>query len=231
MTNSRFNDSNLPLPQGLIVSCQAPTESPLHHPEAIAAMAQASINQGAVAVRIDTPSHIQAVRQRITQPIIGLWKQQLPGFDVYITPRFSDAEAIAQAGADIIAIDATLRKRPAGETLATLINRIHNQLGKAVMADVDTIEAAKLAVKSGADFVATTLYGYTEQTKTAFTPGFDLLTQIVKNLEVPAICEGGIASPQMAKKAINLGAYAVVVGTDITGIDSKVKAYKMEMSY
>lgn len=224
------NYPNLPLSQGLIVSCQAPTDSPLHHPEAIAAMAQASVNQGAVGVRIDTPSHIQAVRQRITQPIIGLWKQQLPEFEIYITPRFSDAEAIAKAGADIIAIDATLRKRPAGENLATLISRIHHQLGKAVMADVDTIEAAQLAVEVGADFVATTLYGYTEQTKTVSPPGFDLLNQIVKRLEIPAICEGGIASPQMAKKAINLGAYAVVVGTDITGIDHKVKAYQIEIS-
>lgn len=219
------------LPQGLIVSCQAPTDSPLHHPEVIAAIAQASINQGAVGVRIDTPLHIQAVRQRITQPIIGLWKQQLPGFEVYITPRFSDAEAIAQAGADIIAVDATLRKRPPGETLKTLIIRIHNELGKAVMADVDTIEAAQLAVEAGADFVATTMYSYTEQTKTASPPGFELLKEIVENLEIPAICEGGIASPKMAKKAIDLGAYAVVVGTDITGIDSKVRSYQIEMSY
>ena len=230
MTNYPLTHGNLRLPQGLIVSCQAPWDSPLHHPEVIAAMAQASVNQGAVGVRIDTPSHIQAVRQRITQPIIGLWKQQLPGFEIYITPRFSDAEAIAKAGADIIAIDATLRKRPEGENLVTLINRIHQELGKAVMADVDTIEAAKLAVEAGTDFVATTLYGYTEQTKTASPPGFQLLTQIIQNSEIPAICEGGISSPQMAKKAINLGAYAVVVGTDITGIDNKVKAYKMEIS-
>ena len=222
--------SELSLPQGLIVSCQAPTDSPLHDPEVIAAMAQASIKQGAVAVRIDTPSHIQAVRQRITQPIIGLWKQQIPGFAVYITPRFSDAEAIAKAGADIIAIDATVRERPDGETLATLIKRIHNELGKPVMADVDTIEAAQIAAAANADLLATTLYGYTEQTKTGFPPGFQLLQQMVENLSVPVILEGGIAAPKMAKKAINLGAYAVVVGTDITGIDSKVKAYKIEIS-
>jgi len=218
---------NLLLPKGLIVSCQAPTNSPLHHPEVIAAMAQASINQGAVGVRIDTPSHIRAVRQRITQPIIGLWKQQIPGFEVYITPRFSDAEAIAQVGADVIAIDATLRKRPEGATLGTLIDFIHNELGKPVMADVDTIEAAKVAAAAGSDFIGTTLYGYTEETKTESPPGFELLKQMVESLGVPAICEGGIATPAMAKKAINLGAYAVVVGTDITGIDSKVKAYRL----
>ena len=226
MTNKH---SNLLLPKGLIVSCQAPTNSPLNHPEVIAAMAQASINQGAVGVRIDNPSNIWAVRQRITQPIIGLWKQQIRGFEVYITPRCSDAEAIAQVEADIIAIDATLRKRPEGETLTTLINFIHNELGKQVMADVDTIEVAKVAAVAGADFIATTLYGYTQETKTESPPGFELLKQIVENLAAPAICEGGIASPAMAKKALNLGAYAVVVGTDITGIDSKVKAYSTEL--
>ena len=228
MTNK---DPNLLLPKGLIVSCQAPTDSPLYHPEVIAAMAQASILQGAVGVRINTPSHILAVRQRITQPIIGLWKQQIPGFEVYITPRFSDAKAIAEVGADIIAIDATLRKRPEGATLATLINFIHNEVGKPVMADVDTMEVAKVAVAAGADFIATTLYGYTQETKTESPPGFELLKQMVDNLTVPAICEGGIVSPAMAKKAIDLGAYAVVVGTDITGIDSKVKAYRTHLGY
>jgi N-acylglucosamine-6-phosphate 2-epimerase len=115
-------------------------------------MAQAAINQGAVGVRIDTPDHIKAVRQQSpTAPIIGLWKQQLPGFEVYITPQFHHAEAIASAGADIIAIDATLRDRPEGETVDTLIARIHDELGKLVMADVDTIESAIAAAAAGAD--------------------------------------------------------------------------------
>ena len=230
---------------GLIVSCQAPIDSPLHDPLVIAAMAQASVNQGAVAVRIDTPAHVEAVRRQCpTTPIIGLWKQQLPGFDVYITPQFHHAEAIASAGADIIAIDATLRQRPGGETVETLIARIHDELGKLVMADVDTIESAICATqqrcalkaprnayaiasqKAGADIIGTTLYGYTAQTQHLSPPGFDLLTQIVEQLDVPVICEGGIASPQMAQEALKRGAYAVVVGTAITGIDLQVKAYQ-----
>jgi N-acylglucosamine-6-phosphate 2-epimerase len=190
-------------------------------------MAQAAINQGAVGVRIDTPDHIKAVRQQSpTAPIIGLWKQQLPGFEVYITPQFHHAEAIASAGADIIAIDATLRDRPEGERVDTLIARIHDELGKPVMADVDTIESAIAAAAAGADLVGTTLYGYTAQTKHLSPPGFDLLTQLVEQLDIPAICEGGIASPQMGQEALKLGAYAVVVGTAITGIDLQVKAYQ-----
>ncbi|MEP0856282.1 N-acetylmannosamine-6-phosphate 2-epimerase [Trichocoleus sp. DQ-U1] len=214
------------LSQGLIVSCQAPVDSPLHEPSVIAAIAQAAILNGAVGVRIDTPAHVKAVRERVKAPIIGLWKQQIPGYEVYITPQFEHAEAIAQAGADIIAIDATLRDRPDAETVETLITRIHDELGKPVMADVDTIESAIAAAAAGADIVGTTLYGYTAQTKNLAPPGFDLLAQIVEQLSVPAICEGGIASPQQAKHALELGAYAVVVGTAITGIDYNVKVYR-----
>jgi len=213
------------LPKGLIVSCQAPVNSPLHDPYIIAAMAKAAVNNGAVAVRIDTPSHIQAVRQKVQVPIIGLWKQVITGSDVYITPQFHHAVAVAAAGADIIAIDATTRNRPGDEKLADIITLIHQQLNKPVMADVDTYEAAQLAVNAGADIVGTTLFGYTAQTKNFSPPGWELLTQIIENLNTFVICEGGISSPQMAKKALDLGANAVVVGGAITGIDLLVKAY------
>ena len=212
----------------LIVSCQAPVESPLHEPTVIAAMAQAAVNNGAVGVRIDTPAHIVAVKEKVKVPIIGLWKQVVSGYDVYITPQFHHAAAVAKAGADIIAIDVTTRNRPKGETVADIIARIH-QLGKTVMADVDTIEAAKAAVAAGADIVGTTLFGYTASTKHLSPPGWELLIQMVQQLDVPAICEGGISSPQMARRAIDLGAHAVVVGTAITGIDYFVRGYVKEL--
>jgi N-acylglucosamine-6-phosphate 2-epimerase len=212
--------------KGLVVSCQAPADSPLNDPDVIAAMARAAMNQGAVGVRIDTPEHLLAVRRRCpVAPTIGLWKQSVPGSEVYITPQFLHAEAIALAGADMIAIDATLRERPGGETVEGLIARIHKELDKPVMADVDSLESAIAAVKAGADLVATTLYGYTRQTQHLSPPSFDLLGQLVEQLAVPVICEGGIASPQMAQEALKRGAYAVVVGTAITGIDAQVKAY------
>ncbi len=216
--------------RGLVVSCQAPIDSPLHEPTVIAAMAQAAVNQGAVGVRIDTPTHVAAVRSRLDQPIIGLWKQQIPGFDVYITPEFYHAAKIAEAGADVIAIDATFRDRPNGATVAALIARIHTELNKPVMADVDSLEAAIAAVAAGADCVGTTLYGYTAETQHLSPPGFDLLTQMVKTLKIPVICEGGIASPEMARRAIELGATTVVVGTAITGIDLQVKAYRSALT-
>lgn len=217
------------LHHGLIVSCQAPVDSPLYEPNIIAAIAQAAVNNGAVGVRIDTPAHISAVRDRLKVPIFGLWKQVIADSDVYITPQFHHASAVAKAGADIIAIDATIRNRPGGETVNDIITRIHQELGKLVMADVDTIEAADAAVKAGADIVGTTLFGYTGATKHLSPPGWELLKQMVK-LDIPAICEGGISSPEMARQALDLGAYAVVVGTAITGIDYLVKAYIKQLT-
>lgn len=208
---------------GLIVSCQAPPESPLAQPAMISAMAIAALRQGAVGLRINTPAHIQAVRQQTQGPIIGLWKQVLPGYPVYITPRFADAAAVALAGADVIALDATGRSRP--EPLKPLIDRIHTELEKPVMADIDTLESAEEAVAAGADWIGTTLYGYTAATEGCSPPGWELLEALVQTLTVPVLCEGGIASPQMAQKALDMGAFAVVVGTDITGIDLKVQAY------
>ena len=215
------------IPQSsLIVSCQSPIDSPLHDPKIIAAMAKAAINQGAKGVRIDTPDHVDEVRQQLpNSPIIGLWKRNYPGYDVYITPCFDDAVKIAEAGADIIAIDATIRERPQGEIIANLITRIHQELGLLVMADVDTIESAIAAEKAGADLVGTTLYGYTKETENLSPPGYDLLQEMVKKLKVPVICEGRISTPEEAKKALEYGAYSVVVGTAITGIDLKVKAF------
>ncbi|MEL6397975.1 MAG: N-acetylmannosamine-6-phosphate 2-epimerase [Cyanobacteria bacterium J06607_6] len=215
---------------GLIVSCQAPANSPLHQPEMIAAMAEAAVLQGAVGVRIDSPAHIAAVRERVSVPIIGLWKQVIAGSDVYITPQYCHAEAVAQAGADIIAIDATLRPRPEGETLAPLIERIRTDLQKPVMADVDTVASATAAVTAGADLLGTTLYGYTSATADLTPPGFDLLADLVKRLPTPCLCEGGIATPAAARQAIALGSHAVVVGTAITGIDLLVQQYCQSLS-
>ncbi len=204
----------------LIISCQAPADSPLHQPEMIAAIAQACVNQGAVAVRIDSPAHIKAVRNLLPDiPIIGLWKRMYEGSDVYITPQLSDALAVVKAGADIVAIDATARPRHGGENLADLIQGIHEQTGKLVMADLDTYDNAVLAAKAGADILGTTLYGYTGETESLMPPGFDLLAKLVQDFELPVICEGGIGSPEMMKKALEIGADSVVVGTAITGVD------------
>lgn len=208
------------LQSSLVVSCQAPSNSPLHDAGIIAKIALACVNQGARGLRIDSPSHIRAVRKLLPNiPIIGLWKQMGLNSDVYITPRLEDAIAVAEAGADIIAIDATQRKRPNGESLSTIIPYIQQQLGKLVMADIDTKENAIAARDLGVDFIGTTLYGYTEETKQFQPPNFQLMAELVREIDKPIICEGGIKTPEEAKKALEIGCFCVVVGTAITGID------------
>jgi len=210
----------------LIVSCQAPKSSPLHDKYIVSKIAEACILQGAKGLRLDTPEHVFACRELLPEiPIIGLWKREYPDSDVYITPCIEDALAIIEAGADIVAIDATLRERPKGETVAQLIDEIH-RLGKLVMADIDSLESAMAAEALGADLVGTTLFGYTNQSKQFSPPGYELLAQCLERLDIPVICEGGIATPTMLNKAREIGAYSVVVGTAITGIDLNAKAFQ-----
>lgn len=208
------------LQSSLIISCQAPSDSPLHNSNIIAAIAKACVNQGAKGLRIDSPSHIRAVKELLPYiPVIGLWKQMGLNSSVYITPRFRDAVSVSEAGADIIAIDATQRSRPDGEILSEIITQIKEKLGKPVMADIDTLENAITASDAGADFIGTTLYGYTEITQNLIPPSFEFIEQLVKIIDKPIICEGGVKTPQEVRKAIDLGCFSVVVGTAITGID------------
>lgn len=210
---------------GLIVSCQAPTDSPLNQPHVIAAMALTAAQQRAVGVRLNGTANIAAARAQLTIPIIGIEKVVTAGSDVYITPTFAVAERIAQSGADIIALDATRRPRPNDENIVALIPRIQTELKKIVMADVATLDEGLFAADCGADIVATTLCGYTKESAGTSLPALDLLTTLATRLHVPVICEGGVAAPEDLQRAFAAGAYAVVVGTAITGITQLVQNF------
>lgn len=229
MTLSRgFRINRQHLGHGLIVSVQAPEGSPMRHPDVIAAMAEASLKNGAIGVRLESPEHIGAVRERCPKAlIIGLWKRSWPGSSVYITPRWHEVQAVWGAGADVVALDATDRPRPQGEELASLVKRAKDDLGAPLMADVDSVENGLRAASLGCDWVGTTLFGYTEATREWNPPGLHLLKPLRAQLpaETSLICEGGIASPQSAEDALIEGADAVVVGTAITGVDLQVAAY------
>jgi N-acylglucosamine-6-phosphate 2-epimerase len=217
---------------GLIVSVQAPEGSPMRDPEVIAAMAQASLNNGAAGVRLESPEHIAAVRRRCPEAlIVGLWKRTYPDSPVYITPGWDEIQAVWSAGADVVALDATERPRPNGETLADLIGRARGELGAVLMADVASVAQGLQAAEWGCDWVGTTLFGYTESTRTLRPPAWELLQPLRQNLPgaVTLICEGGIASAQDARRALESGADAVVVGTAITGVDLQVAAYRSAM--
>ena len=218
---------------GLIVSVQAPEGSPLRDPQVIAAMAEASLARGALGVRLESPEHIGAVRRRCPQAlIVGLWKRSFAGSPVYITPGWREIEAVWSAGADVVALDATDRPRPDGQDLATLIQRARQELGATLMADVDGLEAGLRAAALGCDWVGTTLYGYTESSAAHRPPAWQLLAPLRQQLpaSVTLLCEGGIASADQARRALDLGADAVVVGTAITGVDLQVAAYRRSMA-
>ena len=216
------------LNKGLIVSVQAPWGSPMRDPDVIASIAEASLRNGAVGVRLESPEHIGAVRRRCPEAlIIGLWKCTFPDSSVYITPGWREIQAVWSAGADVIALDATERVRPSGQSLADLIQRARQELRAPLMADVDSVQNGLTAAALGCDWIGTTLYGYTETTSDRTPPGLELLPDLRRALEpsVRLICEGGIASPEVAQAALNSGADNVVVGTAITGIDLQVAAY------
>ncbi len=200
---------------GLVVSCQAEEGSPFFQPESMARFAKAAEMGGAVGIRAKEPD-IRAIREMCTLPIIGIDKVYRDGFEVYITPRFEDAQRIAEAGADIIALDSTPRPRPSGETMEGLVQRIKAELKLPVMADIATLEEAIAAEKAGSDMVATTLSGYTAYSPKRTTPDFDLLSAVVRAVNVPVIAEGHIQTPTEAQKCFALGAHAIVIGSAIT---------------
>jgi len=211
---------------GLIVSCQAPANSPLNKPETIAAFAETAAVGGAVGVRIDAPENIRAVRKRVNVPVLGIYKMVFNSSDVYITPTFAAAREIVEAGADIIALDATRRARPGGETLETLVARVRAELKQPVMADVSLFDEGLYAAEMlGVDLISTTLSGYTAETKSLFEPDFELVERLAKKLTLPIVCEGRLRSTDDVRRAFDCGAFAVVVGGAITGIDSLVQKF------
>lgn len=210
---------------GLIVSCQAPKGSPLCDPQIIAALALTAEQHGAVGVRINSAEHIAATKLRVRVPIIGIEKVVTPESDVYITPTFEVANRVAASGASILAIDATFRPRPKGEQFESLIRHIQQELRLPVMADVATYDEGLRAADCGAEIVATTLCGYTAESRGSQLPALDLLSKLAGKLKVPVICEGGVASPGQVRDAFDCGAFAVVVGTAITGIGHLVDQF------
>ncbi|WP_027417209.1 N-acetylmannosamine-6-phosphate 2-epimerase [Aneurinibacillus terranovensis] len=201
---------------GLIVSCQAAEDEPLHGSVFMQKMAQAAIEGGAVGLRANGVDDIVAIRKITSLPIIGINKVASEGSDVYITPTFEDVVKLFDAGATIVALDATSRKRADGTTGCDLIKRVKKRLNVLIMADISTFEEGEAAYKAGADFVGTTLSGYTAYTKGKFEPDFDLIEQLARKLPVPIIAEGRIWTPEEAVKAYKSGAFSVVVGTAIT---------------
>lgn len=201
---------------GLIVSCQAKPDSPFYGPIFMAAFARAAEMAGAVGLRVNGETDIRAVRSTSSLPIIGINKQRTTEWPVYITPSLEAAHEVVNAGAEIVAIDATHRPREGNRSPEELIAQIKNQLGVSVMADIDSLEEGVAAAEAGADLIATTMAGYTEARAATQGPDLALVQDLAGRITVPVICEGRVRDPRDVRAAFEAGAYAVVVGTAIT---------------
>lgn len=201
----------------LIVSCQAGHDHPLRDTATIVRLAQCAVAGGAAAIRcggVGGIADVRAVARSVAVPVIGLTKQGTEG--VYITPTVDAAVAVIEAGADVVAVDATRRPRPDGRPLTDTVQAIHLR-GRLVMADVATVAEGVAAAEDGVDLISTTLSGYTTPGATPADPDIALVAALSAVLpSVPIIAEGRYHHPAQAVAAVAQGATAVVVGTAIT---------------
>ena len=205
----------LPFKKGLIVSCQAYPGDPLYGAPFMTAMAKAAEMGGAVGIRAQGLKDIRAIQARVKLPMIGIIKKTYPGSAVYITPTGREVKALLRLKPEIIALDATLRRRPGGEKLEDLIGMIHAG-GSLAMADVSTLKEGVEAEKLGADLLSTTLAGYTPESRKTKGPDLDLLKKVTGTSGIPVIGEGRFETPEQVEEAMKRGAYAVVIGRAIT---------------
>jgi N-acylglucosamine-6-phosphate 2-epimerase len=212
--------------KGLIVSVQADSSEPLGNLACLLAMSESVLLGGAQGLRLANLDLIRAIKQRHPNlPVIGLHKPDpLPTYpldSVYITATLEAAMALAEAGADVIATDATQRPRPEGLSLATWASELKRQFPEvALMADCSTLEDGLKAADLGFEVIGTTLSGYTLETqeKQALGPDFEMLEALHQQLpaSIYRVMEGRLETPDQVAQALELGASGAVVGSAIT---------------
>jgi N-acylglucosamine-6-phosphate 2-epimerase len=204
---------------GLIVSCQALPGEPLYSTEGgvMPLLAIAAERAGAVGIRSNSARDVREIKSRVNLPVIGLIKRHIPDYEPFITPTLDDVDALAAAGADMIAFDSTLRTRADGLVPKEFVAKIRARYPDLpLMADIATLEEGMEAALIGVDFVGTTLSGWTAQSVDAPTPNFELVARLADCVSVPIIAEGGIRTPDQARIMLEMGALCVVVGGAIT---------------
>ena len=212
----------------LIVSCQALPQEPLHSSFIMGRMARAAKEGGAAGIRANTKEDIKEIQEVTGLPVIGIVKRDYPDSAVYITPTMKEIEELMEVKPEIIAIDATGALRPGNVTLADFFHQIKEKYPEQkLMADCSTIEEAFFADELGFDFIGTTMVGYTPQSRGMKIEAndFEFLRTILKKVKHPVIAEGNVNSPEKAKRVIELGSYAVVVGSSITRPQLITKGY------
>jgi N-acylglucosamine-6-phosphate 2-epimerase len=204
---------------GLVVSCQALEDEPLHSPYIMSKMALAAVQGGAIGIRANSILDINAIKKEVNVPIIGIIKKNYSGSSVHITPTIKEVDALVNEGVELIAVDSTFSKRPNGQTLDEFYQEIRRKYPKQkFMADCSTKQEAFYAAQLGFNYIGTTLVGYTKQSLNLNIDDndFQLVKEIIQGTDVPVIAEGNIDSPEKFKRLLDLGAYCVVVGSIIT---------------
>jgi N-acylglucosamine-6-phosphate 2-epimerase len=204
---------------GLIVSCQALETEPLYRPEGgiMPLMAKAALQSGAVGIRANTVRDIEQIKAAVDLPVIGIIKKDYPGTSMYITVTMAEVDALVGCGVDILAVQGTNALRPDGSTAAQFIRRIKEKYpDQLVMADIAALHEAMSCAAAGADFVGTTMRGYTPETKGIDETDFAFIAELARTCPAKVIAEGHVHYPEQAVRCLDAGAWAVVVGGAIT---------------
>ncbi|MDO4774608.1 MAG: N-acetylmannosamine-6-phosphate 2-epimerase [Aerococcaceae bacterium] len=204
----------------LVISCQALPGEPLYREEGgiMVLMAKAALEAGAVAIRAQGTTDIKQIKAAFDVPVIGIIKRNYEGYDSYITATMKEIDELVEVGSDIIALDATLRKRGDGSTINEFVQAIKEKYPhQLLMADISTLEEGLNAAKLGFDLIGTTMNGYTPYTQDETEgPNFELMRQLVEQTGKPIVAEGKIHTPEDLAKAFEQGIYTAVVGGAIT---------------
>lgn len=206
------------LPKGLIVSCQALPEEPLHSSFIMSKMALAAYQGGAKGIRANTKEDILAIKSEVDLPVIGIVKRDYEGSNVFITATKKEVDELIESGCEVIALDATKQERPS-ESLEELVKYIRSKASNVeIMADISDLEEAITADELGFDYIGTTLRGYTKHTSghVLYENDFQFLKDVLNNVRAKVIAEGNVVTPEMLKRVTDLGVHSTVVGGAIT---------------
>lgn len=205
---------------GLVVSCQAFDYEPFYGAEMMAKMAVSAKLGGAAAIRASWPENIRAIKKEVDLPIFGINKIMPEVYDkfrdVIITPTLSSARAVAEAGADIVAVDCTLRQGRTPEMIQALLQEYKAELDVLIMAEISTAEEGRIAAAGGADILSTTIAGYTPYSRQLDEPDYRLIEELAETTTLPINAEGRFHRPEQVVQAFKTGAWTVTVGSAIT---------------
>lgn len=204
----------------IIVSCQATPGEPLYLKDQsmMYLMARAAKQAGAKMIRTSSKRDIMEIKEETGLPVIGLIKREYPGYMGRITMTMREVDECMEALADIVSIDCTNTPRGDGLTAPEFLRQIKQKYPNIIiMADCATLEEAVAAYEAGADLVGSTMNGYTPETACCKgEPNYELVQQMISALPCPVIAEGRVHTPEQARRMLEIGAWAVVVGGAIT---------------